>query len=108
MDHPSYVKHVSARIYVFFYPIWELGVGRVSTKGFVHKLLWQFFAPGSSKIEVSDFYIMTTHNDHPSYVMYALGSICVFFTSIGCVCHLGVHCSRYILCEGLAEGNKVE
>ena len=26
-DHPSYVKHVLGRIYVFFHPIWVLGRG---------------------------------------------------------------------------------
>ena len=29
------------------------------------------------------FYIVTTHNDHPSYVKHVLGNICVFFTRLG-------------------------
>ena len=62
----------------------------------------QFFALGSSKIEVLGsskvevsktnlFEIVTTHNDHPSYVKHVLGSVYVFFTLFGywvwaCVC----------------------
>ena len=45
------------------------------------------------------FFIVTIHNDHPSYVKHVSGSIYVFFTGIGCVCHLGMHCSGQILCE---------
>ena len=38
-------------------------------------------ALGSSKIGVCEIYffdILTTHNDHPSYVKHVLGCICVF------------------------------
>ena len=50
----------------------------VGLKGLIHNLLLQFFTLGSSKMEVSETYsfdIMTTHNDHPSYVKHILGSI---------------------------------
>ena len=43
----------------------------------------------SSKIEVSGtlfFDIVTTHNDHPSYVKLVSGSIHVFFTYLGIGC----------------------
>ena len=49
----------------------------------VHNLLMQFFTLGSSKIEVFEtcfFDIVTTLNDHPSYVKHFLGRIYVFFT----------------------------
>ena len=49
----------------------------------VHNLLMQFFNPDSSKIEVfeTDFFdIVTTQNDHPSYVKHVLGRIFMFFT----------------------------
>ena len=54
--------------------------------GPVHNLLMQFFTLGSSKIEVfetcfSD--IVTTQNDHPSYVKHVLGCIYVFFALFG-------------------------
>ena len=52
----------------------------------VHNLLMQFFTPDSSKIEVSEtcfFDIVTTQNDHPSYVKHVLGRIYVFFTQFG-------------------------
>ena len=52
-----------------------------------HNLLMQFFTPGSSKIEVFEtcffFDIVTTQNDHPSYVKHVLGRIYVFFTLFG-------------------------
>ena len=54
--------------------------------GEVHNLLMQFFNPGSSKIEVFEtcfFDIVTTQNDHPSYVKHVLGCIYVFFTLFG-------------------------
>ena len=51
-DHPSCVKHVLGRIYMFFHPIWVLGRGGGSPKGLVHNRLMQFFTLGSSKIEV--------------------------------------------------------
>ena len=45
-DHPTYVKHVLARIYMFFHPIWVLaaqGGGGVSEGIGTHHLLMQFF-----------------------------------------------------------------
>ena len=57
-----------------------------SPKGRVHNLLMQFFNPDSSKIEVFEtcfFDIVTTQNDHPSYVKHVLGRIYVFFTLFG-------------------------
>ena len=82
-DHPTYVKHVLGRIYVFFtlFGYWVGGGG--VPKGLVHNLLMQFFTLGSSKIEVSETYfidIVTTHNGHPRYVKHVLGRIYVFFT----------------------------
>ena len=69
-----------------------LGIGRtgrgVSHKGLVHNLLMQLFTPGSSKIEVFEFYFsdtVITQNDHPSYVKLVLGRIYVVF-SLFCVC----------------------
>ena len=52
----------------------------------MHNLLVQFFTPDSSKIEVFEtcfFDIVTTQNDHPSYVKHVLGRIYVFFTLFG-------------------------
>ena len=52
----------------------------------MHNLLMQFFTPDSSKIEVFAtffFDIVTTQNDHPSYVKHVLGRIYVFFTLFG-------------------------
>ena len=46
----------------------------------------QFFILGSSKIEVFEscfFDVMTTENDHPSYVEHVLGRIYVSFTLFG-------------------------
>ena len=46
----------------------------------------QFFTLYSSKIKVFETYffdIVTTHNDHPSYVQHVLGSSYVFFTLFG-------------------------
>ena len=57
--------------------------GQVTPKGLVRNLLVQFFALGILKIQVSKTYffdMVTTHNDHPSYVKHVLGSIYVFFT----------------------------
>ena len=74
-DHPSYVKHVLGCIYVFFLRV--LGVwGGWSSRGLVHNQLMQFFTLDSSKIEVSETYfcdILTTHNNHPSYVKHLFG-----------------------------------
>ena len=60
-----------------------LGGGGGSPKGLVHKLLMQFLALGSSNIEVSEACIVTTQDDHPSYVKHFLGSIYVLFTLFG-------------------------
>ena len=53
-DHPSYVKHVLGRIYVFFtlFGYQVRGGGGGAPKGRVHNLLMQVFTPDSSKIEV--------------------------------------------------------
>ena len=64
-DHPSYVKHVLGRSYVFFtqfgYKVGG-GGGGGAPKGLVHNLLMQFFTPRSSKIEVFEtcFYDVVT------------------------------------------------
>ena len=50
-DHPSYVKHVLGRIYVYF-TLFGYGGGAEAPKGLVHNLLMQLFTRGSSKIEV--------------------------------------------------------
>ena len=57
-DHPSYIKHVSGSVCVFFPPpflgivcVWWLGGG--SPNGLGHNLLMQFFTLYSSKIELS-------------------------------------------------------
>ena len=54
--------------------------------GPVHNLLVQFFTLGSSKIEVFEtffFDVVTTQNDHPSYVKHVSGRIYVVFTLFG-------------------------
>ena len=87
-DPPKYVKHVLGRIYMFFTPFgyWARRGGGGAPKGLVRNLLMQFFTLGSSKIEVFEtcfFDIVTTSNDHPSYVKYVLGRIYVVFTLFG-------------------------
>ena len=60
--------------------------GGGSPKGLVPNLLMQFFTMGGSKNEISEtcfFDIVTTQNDHPTYVLYFLGSIDVYFPLIG-------------------------
>ena len=62
------------------------GEGGGSPKGLVHNLLMQLFTLGSSKIVDSETYfsyIVTTQNDHPTYVKHVLGSIYVLFTLFG-------------------------
>ena len=62
------------------------GGGGGAPKGRVHNLLMQFFTPDSSKMEVFETYIfdiVTTQNDHPSYVKHVLGRIYVLFTLFG-------------------------
>ena len=54
-DHPSYVRHFSGRIYVFFTPFgyWpHVGGGGGAPKGLVHNLLMQLFTLDSSKMEI--------------------------------------------------------
>ena len=55
-DHPSYLKHISGRIYMFFtlfgYWVGGGGGGGGAPKGLVHSLLMQFFPVDSSKMEV--------------------------------------------------------
>ena len=95
-DHPSNGNHVLGRIYVFFtlfgYQVGGGGGGGGAPKGRVHNLLMQFFNLDSSKIEVFETCfcdIVTTQNDHPSYVKHVLGSIYVFFTLFGYWPHRG-------------------
>ena len=61
-DNARYVKHVLARMYVFFtsFGYSAHGGGGGSPKGLVHNLLMQFFTLGSSKIEVSETYFFDT------------------------------------------------
>ena len=87
-DHPSYVKHVSRRIYVFFFLLryWAQRGGGGSPKGLVHNLLMQFFTLDSSKNKVSETYffdIVITQKDHPRYAKHVLGRNYVFFTLFG-------------------------
>ena len=52
-DHPSYVKHVLGRIYMFFTLFgYQVGGGGGAPKGRVHNLPMHFFTPDSSKMEV--------------------------------------------------------
>ena len=53
-DHPSYVKHVLGRIYMFFtlFGYQVGGGGGGAPKGRVHNLPMHFFTPDSSKMEV--------------------------------------------------------
>ena len=89
--HPSYVKHLLGRIYVFFtlFGYWAGGGGRSPqglVNGAVHNLLMQFFTLGSSKIELFETYFsdtVITYNDHPRCVKQVLGRIYVFFSLFG-------------------------
>ena len=70
--------------------------------GPVHNLLIQFFAPDSSKIEVSEtwFYdIVTPQYDHPRYVKHVLGRIYMFFTLFGYWPHGGGGVSQGIVTQ---------
>ena len=61
-DHPSYLKHVLGRIYMFC-TLFGYWVGGGSPKGMVHNLLMKFFTLDNSKIEVFKtcfFDILTT------------------------------------------------
>ena len=65
---------------------YQVREGRGAPRGLLHNLLMQFFTLGSSKMEVFEtcfFDMMTTHNDHPSYVKHVLGCIYVFLTLFG-------------------------
>ena len=62
------------------------GGGGLSPNGLAHKLLMQFFTLGSSKSKFPKlvfFDIVTTHNDHSSYVKHSLGGSYLFFTLFG-------------------------
>ena len=89
-DHPSYLKHILGRIYMFFNLFWYWvlggGGGGGAPKGMVHSLLVQFFTVDSSKTEVFKtcfFDIVTTQYDRPSYLKQILGRSWVFFTLFG-------------------------
>ena len=78
-DHPSYVKHVLGGIFVFFGCVCGGGGGG---KGQVHNMLIQFLTLAAQGWMDGCFqknFIMTTHNDHPSYAKHVLGIIYVFF-----------------------------
>ena len=72
-DHPSYLKHVFGRIYMFFtlFGYW-VGGGR-SPKGLVHNLLMQLFTLDSSKMEVfkTCFFRYCDHLKSPSMLCKA-------------------------------------
>ena len=85
VDHPSSVQHALGSTYVFstLFQYWVHTRG--VPKGLVHNLLQQFFILVTSKIAVSDTYffrILTTQNDHATYVKHVLGSIYVFFFTL--------------------------
>ena len=80
-------------VFMWFSPYLGIGCrGGGSPKGLVHNLLMQFFTLGSSKIKVSETYlvgIVTTQNDHPRDTKHVLGRIYVVVTLLGGVCCLG-------------------
>ena len=85
-DHPSYLKQILGRIYMFFTLFGYWVGGRGAPKGLVHNLLMRLFILDSSKMEVFKtcfFDILTTHYDHPSYLKHILGRIYMFFTLFG-------------------------
>ena len=90
-DHPSYLKHILGRIYMFFtlFGYWVGGLGGGgggAPKGMVHSRLMQFFTLDSSKMEVfitCFFDILTTQYDHPSYLKHISRRIYMFFTLFG-------------------------
>ena len=92
-DHPSQAKHVLARIYVFFRVLGVFGgdvFGEIGAQP-----ACAFFHLGQLKRSFQNllFYIVTPHNDHPSYVKHVLRTIYVLFTLFGCWvwgggCHL--------------------
>ena len=100
-DHPSYLKHILGRIWVFFtlFGYWVGGGG--SPKGLVHNLLMQFFPLDNSEMEVFKtcfFDIVTTQCDHPSYLKHILGRIYMFFTLFGYWFGGGLPRDRYTAC----------
>ena len=86
-DHPSYAKHVLDRIYVFFTLFgYQVGGGGGLPRDWCTTCLCSFSprtAQKSKFFETCFFDIVTTQNDHPSYVKHVLGRIYVFFTLFG-------------------------
>ena len=78
-DHPRYVKHVLAHIYVvytLFIPYFGcVLLGIDSLRGGL--------AEGNRIFETGFYDIVTTQNDHPMYVKHVLGRIYVFLTLFG-------------------------
>ena len=74
-----------------FHPTWVLGVwgggGGLVSQWTGTQIADAVFHPGQLKIEVSEtcffFDIVTTHNDHSSYVKHSLGGSYLFFTLFG-------------------------
>ena len=70
-----------------FHLYWLCTGGRCLPRDWYTTCFCSFFTMSSSKIEVfkTVFFcgIVTTHNDHPSYVKHVLGSIYVLFTLFG-------------------------
>ena len=88
-DHPRYVKHVLARMYMFFtlfgYQVGGGGVGGLLGDWYTTRSCsfspwvaqkWKF-----SKLVFFD--VVTTQNDHPRYVKHVLGRMYMFFTLFG-------------------------
>ena len=65
-DHPSYLKHILGRIWVFF-TLFGYWVGGGFPKGMVHNLLMQFFTLDNSQMEVfkTCFFDIVTTRYHP-------------------------------------------
>ena len=90
-DKICYVKHVLDPLCVFFTLFGCLGGGGGGLpRGLGHKGLLQSSSLGSSKMEISETYlvnILTIQNDHISYVKHVkhvLAPLYVFFTLFGC------------------------
>ena len=77
--------HDVGSIYICFNPIWVLGgwVGGAVSQEAGMQPACAIFHRGQLKNQsfrnLFFFDIVTTHNEHPSYVKHDLGSICVFF-----------------------------
>ena len=86
-DHPTYLKHAVLTCVSHYLGIGSGGGGGGVPKGPVQNLLaYAVLHPWHLKIEVSEtcfFDIMTTQNDHPTYVKHVSSSIYVIFTSFG-------------------------